>query len=194
MTQDGLTGRERRLLLEIARQAIEAEATGMPQRRPMVGEPGLLQHRGAFVTLHRGRKLRGCIGTFVAKKALADVVADMAISAASRDPRFPPLNKTELPEVEIEISALTPLKPIKDVEEIEVGRHGIYIIREPFRGVLLPQVATEYGWDRETFLDQTCVKAGLAPGCWREPGTQILIFSAEVFNEASEGIPQRTSA
>jgi AmmeMemoRadiSam system protein A len=112
----------------------------------------------------------------------------MALSAAFNDPRFKPLEARELPEVDIEISALTPLRPVSSVEEIEVGRHGIYIIRGPYHGVLLPQVATEYGWDRYTFLDQTCLKAGMAPGCWKMPDTQILVFSAEVFGEKTEGL------
>ncbi len=107
----------------------------------------------------------------------------MAVAAASQDPRFPPLSRDELDEVDLEISVLSPLRRIKDVSEIEVGKHGIYIISPRGRGVLLPQVATEYGWDRDTFLDQTCVKAGLAPGCWRDPSTEIYIFSAQIFGE-----------
>ena len=109
-------------------------------------------------------------------------VSEMAVAAAVRDPRFRPLSKGELPEIEIEISALSPLRRIDDVGEVEVGRHGIYIIKGGRSGVLLPQVATENGWDRDTFLDQTCRKAGLAPGAWKE-GAAISIFSAEVFGE-----------
>jgi len=106
----------------------------------------------------------------------------MAEAAAFQDPRFPPVRVDELGELEIEISVLTPLREIKDPEEIEVGKHGIMIERPPYySGLLLPQVATEYGWDRETFLEQTCIKAGLPPNAWRDPATRIYIFSAEIF-------------
>ena len=108
---------------------------------------------------------------------------NMAVAAASHDPRFHPVRPEELDVIDLEISVLSPLEEIDDPETIEVGTHGIYLINPRGRGVLLPQVATEYGWDRETFLDQTCVKAGLAPGCWKDPETKILVFSAQVFGE-----------
>ncbi len=183
-----LTREERIILLRIARASIEAELKGMALELPHVTSPNLLEKRGAFVTLHKHGQLRGCIGNFVSEKPLYETVADMAIQAAFHDPRFPPLEMHELNEIDIEISALTPLRPITNIEEIEVGKHGIYIINGPYRGVLLPQVATEYGWDKYTFLDQTCIKAGMMPGCWKDPNTQILIFSAEVFGEKSEGL------
>jgi len=179
---------QKKFLLKLARKAIASELEGKALELPKVSDPLLLEHRGAFVTLHENGALRGCIGTFESNRALYIVVADMAISAAFQDPRFPPLSPSEFPLIDIEISALTPLRPIKDIDEIKVGEHGIYIIKGPMRGVLLPQVATEYGWDRYTFLDQTCMKAGLYPGCWKEPDTQILIFSAEVFNEKELGL------
>jgi len=93
------------------------------------------------------------------------------------------VTEDELPELQVEISALTPLEEVRSAEEIVVGRHGIMIERGPYRGLLLPQVATEYEWDRETFLDYTCRKAGLQPGCWKDPTTRVLVFSAEVFSE-----------
>ena len=99
------------------------------------------------------------------------------------DPRFPPLEKTELDQIEIEISVLTPMKRIYDPETVEVGRDGLYMIRGVNRGVLLPQVPVEHGWDRETFLDQTCLKAGLMPGTWKDDQTEIYVFQAEIFNE-----------
>jgi AmmeMemoRadiSam system protein A len=182
----GLTDSQRQLLLRIARQAIEAQLTGTPSGPPRVSDPALLSLRGAFVTLKIHGRLRGCIGTFAADRPLHETVFDMAISAAFNDPRFAPLRADEFPETEIEISALTPLKVVK-AETIRVGTHGIYIVQGPYRGVLLPQVATEYGWDRETFLDQTCIKAGLGPGCWKESATRIYTFSAEVFSEKSQG-------
>jgi len=105
------------------------------------------------------------------------------LSASLNDPRFPPLTEEELRDIDIEISVLSPLKEIQDVSEIEVGRHGIYITRGYQSGVLLPQVATEYGWDRETFLQHTCQKAGLPPDAWKQEGTKIEIFDAQVFGE-----------
>ncbi|NPA94806.1 MAG: AmmeMemoRadiSam system protein A [Thermodesulfobacteria bacterium] len=183
-----LTRQERIFLLKLARSAIEAELAGRALELPLVSSPGLMERRGAFVTLHKHGQLRGCIGNFVSEKPLYETVADMAIAAAFQDPRFKPLEPSELPEIDIEISALTPLRPVSSPEEIEVGKHGIYLINGPYHGVLLPQVATEYGWDRYTFLDQTCIKAGMMPGCWKDPNTQILVFSAEVFGEKSEGL------
>ena len=142
---------------------------------------GLTQERGAFVTLKKQGVLRGCIGTFVAHKPLIEIVADMARAAATEDPRFSPVVPEEISELEIEISALTPLRQIEDPETIEVGRHGIFIRHGFHSGVLLPQVAVEYGWDRWQFLDETCWKAGMNKGCWKQPGTVIEVFEAEVF-------------
>lgn len=178
-----LTSSEKRTLLKIARQAIESELLGVPMIFPDIKSASLLLHRGAFVTIQKHRELRGCIGIFTANKPLFEVVADMAISAAFQDPRFYPLRKDELEEIDIEISALTPLRQITDMEEIQVGIHGIYIVSPYGSGVLLPQVATEYGWDRITFLDQTCRKAGLSKGCWKESTSKVYIFSAEIFSE-----------
>ncbi len=188
MEKGKLTGPERRLLLEIARQAIETELAGLPFSLPRVKNQNLLEHRGAFVTIHKHGRLMGCIGTFSANRPLFEVVGDMAISSAFKDSRFRPLRSPEFKEIDLEISALTPLMPITDINEIKIGTHGIYIIQEPFHGVLLPQVATKNGWDRLTFLNQTCMKAGLASGCWKDQATQINIFSAEIFGEKSEGL------
>ncbi len=188
MEKRKLTSHERQLLLKIARKSIEGELEGLPFSLPRVTDSNLLEHRGAFVTLHRQGQLRGCIGTFTADRPLYEVVGDMAISAAFNDPRFRPLRPPELEEIDLEISALTPMRQITDINEIQVGTHGIYIVQGPYRGVLLPQVATEYGWDRLTFLDQTCMKAGMVSGCWKDPTTQIYVFSAEVFGEKSEGL------
>ncbi len=176
---------QRETLINMAKRAIQAELEGVPLSMPTIADSALLEHRGAFVTLKKQGQLRGCIGTFVATKPLIEVVADMAVQAAFHDPRFRPLTPDEFQEIEVEISVLSPLKEIDSIDEIEVGTHGIYIIKGPYHGVLLPQVATEYGWDKYQFLDQTCIKAGLWPGCWKEPDTKILIFSAEVFDETS---------
>lgn len=180
-----LTPTQKRTLIEIAKRAIAAELKGEPLDLPAISDPALMEHRGAFVTLKIDGALRGCIGTFVGTKPLIEVVADMAVQAAFHDPRFKPLGRDEFSRIHVEISVLSPLREISDIEEIEVGTHGIYIIKGPHHGVLLPQVATEYGWDTIQFLDQTCVKAGIWPGCWKDPETRILIFSAEVFDETS---------
>ncbi len=189
----GLTEEEKLLLLYIARESITSALEGRPMKLPTSIPENLKAPCGAFVTLHKQGTLRGCIGTFEADQPLYLTVAEMARSAAFNDPRFPPLETHELPEIDIEISVLSPMRPARP-EEIEVGRHGIYIVRGLHRGVLLPQVAVEYGWDRETFLDHTCLKAGLPPGCWQDPDTQIYIFTSEVFGEKELGLwPTRQS-
>jgi len=183
MEESKLSPEEKRVLLGLARTAI-AEKLKMARHKAQAPDsPALSSERGAFVSLHKGGRLRGCIGNFSSTSPLTRTVEAMAQAAAFEDPRFPPLSPDELDDVDLEISVLTPLRRIKDLEEIEVGRHGIYIIQGPYRGVLLPQVATEQGWDRQAFLENTCLKAGLKSGCWREPKTEIYIFSAEVFGE-----------
>ncbi|MCD6255777.1 MAG: AmmeMemoRadiSam system protein A [Deltaproteobacteria bacterium] len=176
-----LTLEQRRLLLNIARDAIKAHLENKSIPKIEVKDEILRRPCGAFVTLNKSGQLRGCIGSLYGERPLYLTVQEMAIEAAFHDPRFPPLSKVEFPLIEIEISVLSPLRRIKDPEEIEVGRDGIYLVKGINRGVLLPQVATEYKWDKYTFLDHTCLKAGLAPGCWRE--AEIYIFSAEVFSE-----------
>jgi hypothetical protein len=177
-----LSPEERTELLRAARRTLEEYLSSHRAPNIETASKSLLEPRGAFVTLHKGRHLRGCIGTFEATDPLLDTVQRMAIAAATNDPRFPRVQADELPALHLEISALSPLRTAS-AEEIEVGVHGIYITRGFNRGVLLPQVATENNWDRETFLDHTCMKAGLHPGAWREPGTKIELFSAEVFGE-----------
>jgi AmmeMemoRadiSam system protein B/AmmeMemoRadiSam system protein A len=180
---EGLNSDEKKQLLKIAKDTINQHV--LYNKRLKVSDitnPKLLVKSGAFVTINKGGDLRGCIGNFVSRQPLYETVIDMAISAASRDPRFSPVKKGELDDLELEISVLSPLRKITDVNEIEVGKHGIYIIKGRNRGVLLPQVATEYGWDRLTFLEQTCRKAGLDMDAWKE-GADILIFDAEVFSE-----------
>jgi AmmeMemoRadiSam system protein A len=173
---------EKLLLLQTARETIAAR---LEARRAIFPEPTqkLKARCGAFVTLNKGGKLRGCIGFIAASKPLVETVKEAAEASALQDPRFEPLGRAELGAVEIEISVLSPLRPIASIEEIEVGRHGIMLRRGFHSGLLLPQVATEYGWDRETFLTHTCHKAGLEGGCWREADTHIEIFSAVVFSE-----------
>ena len=181
-----LTDQEKILLLYIARESIASALEGRSPRLPEDLPEGLLKPFGAFVTLHKHGQLRGCIGTFQADKPLYLTVMEMARSAAFNDPRFPPLSREELNEIDIEISVLSPMWRAKP-EEVEVGVHGIYIIRGLNRGVLLPQVAVEFGWDRETFLDHTCLKAGLPPGCWKDPKTEVYLFTSEIFGEKDFG-------
>ncbi len=177
-----LKKQEKKQLLDVARRAVEEYVIN--GRIAVLPEPvsqGVTEKRGAFVTLKKHGALRGCIGTFVAHKPLLEVVADMARAAATEDPRFSPVVPEEMAELEFEISALTPLRRIDDPAKIEVGKHGIFIRHGFHSGVLLPQVAVEYGWDRREFLDETCWKAGLSKGCWKESGTTIEVFEAEVF-------------
>jgi AmmeMemoRadiSam system protein A len=172
----------RALLLKLARESITAWLEGRPLPSAQPTEPALLEHRGAFVTLKIDHRLRGCIGHVVGVSPLWLAVRDNAVAAAFRDPRFEPLTRDELPVIHIEISALTPMMPGSG-DDIVVGRDGILIERGASRGLLLPQVAVEYGWDAQTFLDATCRKAGLGGGSWRDPDTHISTFSAEVFGE-----------
>ena len=179
---EGLKEEERRLLHHIARKAIEDVITQKHRSEPEPKiPPSLMEKRGAFVTLKKHGQLRGCIGHIKGIKPLYKTVGEMAVAAAFNDPRFNPVTEAELSDLEIEISVLTPLRRIKDVEEIEVGKHGILIEKGFYSGLLLPQVATEYGWDRKTFLEHTCLKAGLPTDAWKDKDTMIYIFSAEVF-------------
>jgi len=184
MSEDkSLNNTEKKLLLDLARKTIKARLMGMNPPDIVPESDKLKEPRGAFVTLHKNGQLRGCIGYVEPIKPLYQAVIDMAIAAAFQDPRFPPLSKEEFNAISIEISAMSPLKKIKDVSEIQVGVHGILIKRGFYQGLLLPQVATEQGWDRNTFLEHTCYKAGMGPDCWKHPDTEIYIFSAEVFSE-----------
>lgn len=177
----GLSEAEKALLHKIARESIAARLEGRPIPKYDAPSPALKETRGAFVTLKKHGRLRGCIGHIVGRLPLTDTVCEMAQAAAFEDPRFPPVTASEFDDLDIEISAMTPLKEIDAVEEIQVGTHGLYITDDRRSGLLLPQVATEYGWDRRTFLEQTCRKAGLPQDAWKAAGTRIFTFSAEVF-------------
>jgi len=184
----GLSREDKIFLLKLARNVIDAECHGRRYEIPPYDSPVLSEPRGAFVTLHKHGQLRGCIGYIEAVKPLVETIVDMAKAAAFNDWRFPPVNADEVPELEIEISILSPIREITDPSQIEVGRHGIIITRGMHRGLLLPQVATEWGWNREKFLEQTCLKAGLPIDAWKKKGTKIEIFSAEVFSEKELGL------
>ncbi len=184
----GLTEEERAALLELARATIEAHLAGAPRPDIKLLTPALETACGAFVTLHKHGRLRGCIGFVQASKPLHETVREMAVQAARHDPRFPPVTADEMPDIDIEISVMSPLEVVNDVSTIEVGRDGLIVQDGVRSGLLLPQVATEYGWDRKTFLEHTCGKAGLPPDAWKSEGVTIFRFTAEVFGEKeSEG-------
>ena len=180
-----LTEKQRQTLLAIARESIAGVLSGRPfDLKSIEVDDALRRPAGAFVTLTTDHgDLRGCIGSIQAREALYKAVSSSAISAAIHDPRFIPVQPNELPSLHLEISVMGPIERVKDVNEIEVGRDGLIMSRGGYAGLLLPQVATDYGWGREEFLDHTCTKAGLPPGAWRSPDTKIEKFSAEVFGE-----------
>jgi len=171
---------DRRKLLRHARDVIAASLGEKDEPEPPVLKTNIMC--GAFVTLHRHGQLRGCIGRMYSPAPLADTVAEMARAAAFEDPRFPPVNASELADLEIEITLLSPLAPIEP-EAVRVGTHGLLISAFGRSGVLLPQVPVEYGWDRETFLAQVCRKAGLPPDAWKSPMAQLYGFEGFVFSE-----------
>ena len=179
----------RSALLALARHSISV-AVGVAHN-PSANEAGKLpifdQRRGAFVTLMRARRLRGCVGRIEPDGPLRTLIPSVARSAALEDPRFGALQSHELEDLNIEISLLSVPQRVSDWETVEVGVHGLIVRSGWQRGLLLPQVATQWGWDRERFLDEVCVKAGLATGTWREPATVVQSFTAEVFAEGSEG-------
>lgn len=183
MEEKNLSAEERKTLLQVARAAIAKKLKQEYQTPKIPATPGLASKSGAFVTLHKKGSLRGCIGRFTGEGPLSRTVEQMALAAAFEDPRFSPLTAAELAQVDLEISVLTPMRRIDSIEEIQVGTHGLYMVQGFHRGVLLPQVATDNGWDRPTFLEQTCRKAGMGKDCWKDPQTQIFVFSAEVFGE-----------
>lgn len=177
-----LSKEQQKFLLDLARQAIEHHLkTGKPLD-VKIKDKALQEKRGAFVTLKIDDQLRGCIGYPLPYKSLYETIMDVAVSAATQDFRFQPMAQEELPKTTIEISVLSLPKPIKDVQEIEVGKHGIIVSKGLFKGLLLPQVPVEWNWDLETYLRHGCLKAGLEEDEWKK-GALIEIFSAQVFSE-----------
>ena len=184
MSTAPLSAIARRDLLALARRALEAHFRGEPpprlasDRAEGFGEP-----RALFVTLRRGGRLRGCIGTLAPEGDLSRTVPRFALRAAFDDPRFPPLDARELADCHIEISVLTAPERLENPEEVVVGRDGLILEGRGRSGLLLPQVATEWGFDRERFLEEVARKAGLPPGAWKDPETTLWVFQAEVFGE-----------
>jgi AmmeMemoRadiSam system protein A len=186
-----LTEAESRQLLRIARKSIEERLKNNRRYDARLDSefsgftPEMESPCGAFVTLEKHEDLRGCIGLIEGERPLYEAIQEMAVSAAIYDPRFPPVMLSELPELHLEISVLTPLKEIESLKEVEIGKHGVYITKGMNRGLLLPQVATDHNWGLEEFLRNTCYKAGLNPDAWkrhrRDPEMHIYIFSAQIF-------------
>ncbi|MCE5326809.1 MAG: AmmeMemoRadiSam system protein A [Planctomycetaceae bacterium] len=178
---------ERKALLALARRAVEAAVRGNGPIKPSTDEGILAQTRGCFVTLKNGPHLRGCIGTFQPRAPLGRMICEMALAAATQDPRFydDPITPSELDQLSVEVSVLSPLELTDDPAALTVGVHGIYIIRGGYAGCFLPEVATDMGWSAREFLDNCCMhKAGLPAGAWRDGGTQVYLFTSEKFQEA----------
>jgi AmmeMemoRadiSam system protein A len=173
---------DRQRLLQLARRALESRV----QRRPLPDSDDVARsyHEagGVFVTVRCSGELRGCLGRMPVSGPLAEAVADLAASVADSDPRFNPISAYELRHVELEISVLGRERPMTSPDEIEIGSHGLIVEQGVRRGLLLPQVAPEYGWDPQTFLTHACLKAALAPDAWRR-GARAFLFEADVFSE-----------
>jgi uncharacterized protein len=170
-------------LLQLARKTLDSFLSNGTTPSCNTPSPKLLEYKGAFVSLHRGKELRGCIGQLYPDQELYKVVQHCTLSAALDDARFLPVDYHELADMSIEISVLTPFRRIHSVDEIEVGKHGLYIVQGRYRGLLLPQVCTQYGWNATQFLEQTCRKAGLPESAWRDSRTAIHTFGAQVFSD-----------
>jgi hypothetical protein len=177
-----LTEADQVLLLQIARNAVRAHVLSRPFTPPEITSGNLTESFGTFVSIHKDGELRGCIGNVHGAGPLYRTVGECAISAAVGDPRFVPVTTDELTLIDFEISVLSPLQRVIDINEIEIGRHGLLVSKRGYRGLLLPQVATAYNWDRETFLRETCRKAGLRYDDWKD-GATIHRFRALVFGE-----------
>jgi AmmeMemoRadiSam system protein B/AmmeMemoRadiSam system protein A len=183
-TPFSLSEQEKSELLALARKSVEHVVQAGDAYEPTASASATLnQERGAFVTLRESGALRGCIGYTSATKPLYITVRDTAMFAAVRDPRFQPVSASELTRLDYEISVLSPLRRMLDVEQIRIGQHGLLMKNGDSEGLLLPQVPVEQKWDRQTFLEQTCAKAGMRSGCWKDEDTDIFMFTAVVFGE-----------
>jgi AmmeMemoRadiSam system protein B/AmmeMemoRadiSam system protein A len=183
-SQLSLSAGEKQVLLQLARKSAEyAVRENKPYQTAASSDEALNQERGAFVTVRKGGELRGCIGYTFAVKPLYLTVRDTATLAALRDPRFPAVSAAELGQLDYEVSVLSPLRHVQDIREIKVGQHGLLMKNGDDEGLLLPQVPVEQGWNRQEFLEQTCVKAGMRPACWKDDNTDIFMFTAVVFGE-----------
>lgn len=180
---DQLNAQQQRILLSLARETIAQYVRDRTVPELPEGDPAFSLERAVFVSLHKHGQLRGCIGGLEAREPLAAAVRSAAISAATQDPRFPPVTSDELDEIEIDISVLSPMERVESPEEIVVGVHGVLVKQGMRQGVFLPQVAPEQGWDRETMLKSLCAhKAGLSADAWRH-GAELYVFTAQVFSD-----------
>jgi AmmeMemoRadiSam system protein A len=175
---------EKKELLKIARNSIETFVKTGKTPDFTVKDARLEETEGAFVTITKHGALRGCIGNIIGQEPLYETVRDMAVAAASKDPRFTPLTAAELKDINVEISVLSKPRRVKDASEIQLGKHGVIVSANGRQGVFLPQVADETGWSKEEFLSQLCSqKAGLPPYAWKDPDTALYVFTADVFAE-----------
>jgi AmmeMemoRadiSam system protein A len=171
-------------LLALARRRLDQFVRGLPRQAEPIDDPYLQSYSyGAFVTLYKQKELRGCIGNCAPAAPLYKVVLDMTEAAASRDERVDPISETELDEIRIDITVVSPLRVADDPLSLEIGKHGLQVARHAKRGVLLPQVAARYDWDITTFLEQTCLKAGLRKHAWKDSATQLSSFTALIIEE-----------
>jgi AmmeMemoRadiSam system protein A len=185
-----LSGAQRKRLLEIARESITSFVRDGKRKPFSEKDPLLNAEMGAFVTLHENGELRGCIGNMVGEGPLYKTVADMAVEAATGDPRFMRLSPDEINKINIEISVLSPLKRVESAAQIKIPGEGVIVRRGFASGVYLPQVAEETGWDKEQFLTSLCAhKAGLPPDAWKDPATRIYVFSADIIHEPKGQTP-----
>ncbi len=178
--------KDKKALLQIARESVESAVKGISkdQTQTELFSPELKRKNGAFVTLRTCGKLRGCIGRMVSDIPLYKLVSEMAVSAVKEDPRFKQIQSSELDDLEIDISVLTPLQKAENPLDFELGIHGIYIKKDSATGCFLPQVAADTGWSKEEFLSQCCsVKAGLSPDAWKKEDVDVYIFTSEIISE-----------
>ncbi len=178
-----LGNHEKQLLLALARRALTTAVRNRESLKNLPNDEALQRPGGAFVTLHHRGRLRGCVGQLPSKDTLAEVVAHCSKSAALEDPRFEAVSAAELPGIEIELSVLSVPVDV-NLEQIEPGKHGLIVSCGWKRGVLLPQVAGQFLWNAQRFLEETCAKADLARDAWKDPATRVQAFTAEVFSEA----------
>jgi len=169
--------------LRAVRQTLTEVLNGRPAPKLQFTDPRFKERCGIFVTLKKHDELRGCIGFVKGIEPLSEAIQEMALAAATRDPRFSPVSSDELPQISIEVSVLTPMTEVKSIAEIEIGKHGLMLLHGRHSGLLLPQVPVEWGWDVDEFLVNLCYKAGLPPGSHLEPGAKLLKFSADIFSE-----------
>ena len=179
-----LTKEEKLEILGLARKTMESYVEKGIIIKYTAQNENLKQHAGAFVTIHKDKRLRGCIGMIESTQPLFETIIEMAIESSTGDPRFEPVRPEELKDLEIEVSVLFPKKRIKSLDEIELGKHGVIVKRGYASGVFLPQVAVETGWSKEEFMRNLCEgKAGLPPDCYKDEKTEVYVFEAQVFDE-----------